>query len=777
LTSFVGRERELADLQKLLGVSPLVTLVGTGGTGKTRLALHLARSVEDRFRHGVAFVPLAPIVEPGQLLPTVAQTLGLPEIGRRDPLVVLSEYLRDRELLLVLDNFEHLLPADRALVDLIEECSRLAIVVTSRFPLRLSPEQEYEVRPLSVPQPGCQPANDAESVAALLRFDSVRLFVERARAVKADFDVTPCDVDALAKICSHLDGLPLAVELAAARVRLYPLKMMADRLSVAPWERRTSPLQLLDGGPRDVPERHRTLRSTIDWSYALLTDSEQVLFRRLAIFFGGASLEAIQACAGSSSSVDRRWAAAPDEVLADAEALIAKNLLVRKSGLDGNLRLDMLEMIREFGLERLAEAGELDATRRWHAEYFATIAHRAEPHLRGREQQLWLDRLEADHDNLRAALGWGLTADYGSGLALRLAGALAPFWLDRGYASEGRRWLERALAVANGSSSARLKALYGAAWLAHVQRDGQAARGYMDAAERLAIELDDRWALAWIRHLAGRVAYFEGDAASATRLAQQSLALSRELGDDWLIAWALHLLGLAAHIAGDYANARGSYDAALEIRRQLGYAEGIGICLNLLAIVAYRQHDLARAQALAHESLVTLRDLGARWTVHNPLVTIAAVAAATGRSVVAVRLSAAIDVFSQLVDVTPIPLAEDMLDDALTAARLNLGGRTYAASWESGRLLSLDDAVSEALAESADPEPHDDGSTSSPAGLSPREREVLQLIAAGNSSKAIARTLAVSVTTIERHITHVYEKLGVHGRAEATSYALRHGLA
>jgi non-specific serine/threonine protein kinase len=691
--------------------------------------------------------------------------------------MVLSEYLRDRELLLLLDNFEHLLPADGSLVDLIAECSRLTMVVTSRFPLRLSPEQEYEVRPLSVPRTGWQPADDANSVAALLRFDSVRLFVERARTVKADFEVTPSDVDALATICCHLDGLPLAVELAAARVRLYPLTMMADRLSIEPWERRTSPLQLLDGGPRDVPVRHQTLRSTIDWSYALLTDSEQVLFRRLAIFYGGASLEAIQACAASSSSVDRRWAAAPDEVLADAEALIAKSLVVRKTGRDGDLRLDMLEMIREFGLERLAEAGELDATRRWHAGYFAALADRAELHMRGREQQVWLDRLEADHDNFRAALGWGLSSDHGSGLSLRLAGALAPFWLDRGYVSEGRRWLERALETATGSGPARLKALYGAAWLAHVQRDGVAARGSMDAAETVAVELDDRWALAWIQHLAGRVAYFEGDATGASTLAQRSLALARELDDDWLIAWGLHLLGLAAHIAGDYATARGHYETALEIRQQLGYAEGIGICLNLLAMVAYRQQDLAKAHVLAHESLVTLRDLGARWTVHNPLVTIAVVAAAAGRSALAVRLGAAIETFSQLVDVAPIPLAENMLDDALTAARSNLGEQAYAAAWEGGRQLTLDDAVSEAMAANGDPELRGVTATRSTAGLSSREYEVLQLIAAGHSSKQIARTLAVSVTTVERHITHVYEKLDVHSRAEATSYALRHGLA
>ncbi|MBV9357545.1 MAG: tetratricopeptide repeat protein, partial [Chloroflexi bacterium] len=367
-------------------------------------------------------------------------------------------------------------------------------------------------------------------------------------------------------------------------------------------------------------------------------------------------------------------------------------------------------------------------------------------------------------------------SDEGATTALRLSGALAWFWLDRGYTSEGRRWLDRTLAAAGGAPAARLKALCGAGWLAHVQRDAPTARRCLEPAVMLASELGDGWALAWAHHVLGRVAYFEGDATSAGRLAEESLAVARELGDDWLVAWALHLLGLAAHIAGRYADARTYYKEAVSIRRRLGYREGIGICLSLLAMLAYRQRELASAGALAHESLVMLRDLGARWTVHNSLVILAVVAGALGRPEQMVRLAAATDAYSQVVDVTPVPLAETMLRDALATAQSELGQATYAQVWAAGRALSLDQAVAEALALAHATETSSSARGDGVSALSPREQEVLRLIVAGQASKEIARALAVSVTTVERHITHLYDKLGVRGRAEATAYALRHGL-
>jgi non-specific serine/threonine protein kinase len=777
LTSFVGRERELERLKTLLLRTRLLTLTGPGGSGKTRLAIRLASDLASRFEHGVEFVPLASVLDSGLVFPTVARVLGLPEIGRREPIDVLREYLEARQLLLVLDNFEQLVSAGPRLVELLGCCPKLTILVTSRFALRVSGEQEYAVPPLSLPDATLRDADLSEPLAALQCSEAAQLFLERARAVQSDFTVSGSDAGALADVCRRLDGLPLAIELAAARVRLLPPASLAAHLAGPTWRRDTGALPLLVDGARDLPERQQTLRATIAWSYDLLSASEQALFRYVSVFCGGATLSAIQACTTTSGIVDCRWAAAPDEVLRDVEALIAKSLLERRSGPLGEPRFVLLETIREFGLERLAESGELEAMRRWHAGYYLALAELAEPLLRGAEQRFWLDRLESEHDNLRAALEWAVTTHDGGESAARLAGALAWFWLDRGYASEGRAWVERALGVGRSTPVVCLKVLCGAAWLAHVQRDALAACRYLDTAQALATEQNDRWTLAWTSHLRGRVAYFDGDVVAAQECGQHSLALARETDDPWLIAWALHLLGLAAHISGSYPEARAYYEEALAIRRQLGYLEGIGICLNLLAMVAYRQGELPSARALAHESLVDLWDIEAQWTVHNPLVTLTVVAAAAGQAEQSVRLAAATQAFSELVDVSPIPLAEKMLGDALAAVRTQLGEARYSAAWTEGRLLALDDAIAEALAVSNAPDPGGSTTSGPLSTLSSREHDVLRLIIDGYTSKEIAQALAISVTTVERHITHVYEKLGVRSRAEATSYALRNGVA
>ena len=777
LTSFVGREQELVQLKQLLFGGRLLTLTGPGGSGKTRLAIRLAADVIERFEDGVEFVPLASLPDPAMVLPTIAQALGLPEVGGRDPFEALREYLQGRHLLLVLDNFEHLLSAGPRLVDLLACCPRLVLLVTSRFALRLSGEQEYAVPPLAVPDATWAHADVSERVALLQRSEAVRLFVDRARAVQPDFAVSAAEAVALADICRRLDGLPLAIELAAARIRLLPLASLAAHLAAPSWQRNRSTLRLLTGGARDLPERQQTLRATIAWSYALLTASEQTLLRYLSVFCAGATLAAIHACTAASCVTDRRSAAAPDDVLSDVEALIAKSLLLRSTGPQGEPRYVLLETIREFGLERLTEAGELEPVRRWHTDHYLALAEQAEPLLRGADERDWLDRLEAEHDNVRAALEWALATPRADTNALRLAGALAWFWLTRGYTSEGRRWLDRALATDQGPTSPRLKALYGAGWLAHIQRDSSAARQHLTAAVTLARQLGDNWALAWAQQLLGRVAYFDGDAPTARSLAEHSLALARELGDEWLIAWALHLLGLAAHIDGRYDEAQARYERALRSRRQLGHVEGIGICLSLLAMIAYRRGELALARGLAHESLLTLRDLGARWVVQNPLVTIAAVAGALGAHEQAVGLAAASDTFGQLADVTPIPLAETIIHEALAAARSALPEASYAAAWAAGRALSLDEAIAQALVVFGPTVFEQSVLSNRGAALSPREREVLRLIAAGDTSKEIARALGTSVTTVERHITHLYEKIGVRGRAEATAYAFRRGLA
>jgi DNA-binding CsgD family transcriptional regulator/tetratricopeptide (TPR) repeat protein len=472
------------------------------------------------------------------------------------------------------------------------------------------------------------------------------------------------------------------------------------------------------------------------------------------------------------------------DVLDHVESLIAKSLLRQQTDPTGEPRLTMLETIREYGLERLAEFGTLEAIRRWHAEHFLALAEEAEPLLRGPEQGAWLDRLEAEHDNFRATLEWSLSSAGNPETALRLSGALVWFWQTRSYATEGRRWLMAALEGRAGSPAARMKALYGAGWLAHLQRDSAVAQPLLEESLALTRELGDNWTAAWVLYLLGRVAYFEGDSGTARARGEACLAMAQELGDRWLVAFGLHILGLAAHIEADYPAARSFYERSLAIRLELGFQEGIGIMLQLLGMIAYREGDYATARALCHEGLGLLWKLGARWIVGNSISAFASLAATQRQPERAVRLAGATAILSETISVLPIPLAQGMLEETLEVARRTLGEEAYARAWAEGRALSLEGAIAEARAvevwpppgapDGHGPAPKFDGY---PAGLTPREVEVLRLVAAGRTTREIADELVVSVPTVERHITHIYGKIGVRGRAEATAYALKQGLA
>jgi DNA-binding CsgD family transcriptional regulator/tetratricopeptide (TPR) repeat protein len=444
----------------------------------------------------------------------------------------------------------------------------------------------------------------------------------------------------------------------------------------------------------------------------------------------------------------------------------------------------LLETAREPGLEQHPPAGELNALRRWHAGHFLALAEEAVPRLRGPEQRAWLDRLGDEHANLRAALEWSLTEGQQSDAALRLSGALAWFWVSRTYISEGHRWLDRALAGSPPHPSARLKALYGLGWLAHISYDTRTAQACLRPALDLARELDDRWAVAWILHLLGRDAYFSDDAVTAREFAEQSLQVARDLGDEWLIAWPHHLLGLAAHIAGDYSTAAVRYEEALAIRRRIGFREGFGICSFLLALVRYQQGELASAYALNRETILMLHELRSRFAIQNPLA-LAAILASPTWPEQAVRLAGAVQALGESTRIPPIPLIAGPLKAMLDQARGALPEAVFAAAWAEGQAMTLDEAVATALTIEAPPATDGEAGPAAPtsatrptppAGLSPREVEVLRLIAAGRASKEIADELVLSVRTVERHITHIYEKIGARGRADATAFALKHGL-
>jgi predicted ATPase len=758
-TPFIGREREIDQIAGLLRDPRIrmVTLTGPGGTGKTRLALQVGTTVLPDFRDGVFFVDLAPLTDPALVASAVAEVLGVKEAADRTLLDALVHHLTEKHLLLVLDNYEHLLDASPVTATLLDECRELHILVTSRIPLHLSREHEYAVPPLSVPDLMHLP-----TVASLSQYESVALFINRARAVKANFEVTNDTAPAVAEICSRLDGLPLAIELAAARIKLFPPLALLQRLNHR--------LKLLTGGARDRPTRQQTLRNTIDWSYSLLTQPEQTLFARLSVFAGGCTLEAAEAVRGQEGEI---------EIVDGVTSLLEQNLLREMA--EDEPRFAMLETIREYAKERLEAGDEAEGVRERHGAFYLRLAEEAESELGGPQQVRWLNRLESEHDNLRAALGWMLVEQRAEE-GLRLAGALWRFWLNHGHFSEGRRWLERALAVAGGGSSAvRAKALNGAGNLAFAQGDYERTTTLHDESLTLRRELGDARGIAGSLMNLGNVAFAQGDYEHATTLYDESLTLFRELGDTGGIAGSLSNLGLVARIQGDYERATalhdesltllrelgdtGSiaysllnlgivarnqgdyeratvlydegqalvrelgdtgniafslmnlgtvardqgdyeratalYDEGLTLLRELGDADGIAKSLNNLGIVAFVQEEYERATTLCRESLVLARELGNNHLAVESLEPLGDVAAARHEPERAARLWGAADAWRGANGVPLPPVERQRHERMIAEARQQLDEATWTAAWEEGRAMSLEQTIQYALGESS----------------------------------------------------------------------------
>src|SRR5215208_3437059 len=720
-TPLVGREKEVAEVRDLLrqGETRLLTLTGPGGIGKTRLALQAAADLLDDFPDGTFFVPLATLTDAELLLPAVAETLGVRETGDQPLGETLKDYLRERHLLLLLDNFEQVLGAAPAVTELLGAAPGLKVLVTSRTPLRLYGEKEYAVPPLSVPD-----VKHLPDLKTLSQYEAVRLFIERAKSAKVDFEVTDESAPAVAEICVRLDGLPLAIELAAARIKMLPPRAMLHRLG--------SRLKLLTGGARDLPERQRTLRATIEWSYALLDEGEQLLFGRLAVFSGGRTLEAIEAIcdAAGDLSVD-----AFDGI----SSLLDKSLIRQEEGPGGEPRFVMLETVHAFAREKLGESSEAEEIKRVHAQYFLTLAEEADPELRGQDQLEWLERLEAEHDNMRAALSWALGCKEAE-VALRLGGALWWFWWMRGYYSEGRRWLQEALAMdGRGSPGSRAMALAGAGRLASVQGDfDRAKEACQEGLELLAHEEASEAKLKLLESL-GWVASEREEHSQAKQLYEESLALSREMGDTWWIAESLLGLAFVSHNRGDYERATELYEQSMSLFREQGDKEFLATCLGSLAMLVYSQGDLGRAAQLTEEAATLFKNLGDRGGVSivlynlgwiallhdqlsraadlyresltfawdaglNPIVQVAlegfaCVAGAEGETERAARLWGAAQA---LQEAKGIPRDPDFLAEAdtrISAVRSGMGEQAWEEAWRKGRTMTLDEAVSYALEE------------------------------------------------------------------------------
>lgn len=600
ITSFIGRTQELTEVNHLLDLSRLVTLTGPPGTGKTRLALQVAADMAETFEDGVFFVSLAPIRDPALVANSIAQVLGVLEPGGESLLNAITNALRDKHLLLVLDNFEHLLPAAPLVGELLAAAPRLAVLATSREMLRLYGEHEFSVPPLRLPD--LKQPLAAETIRS---YEAVALFHHRAQAASPGFALDDENAASVATICVHLDGLPLAIELAAARARLYAPQTLLVRLG--------SRLEALAEGPRDLPARQRTLRDTLAWSYELLDVDEKILFARLGIFAGGCTLDSAEAVCGEGLALD---------VVSGLESLLNKNLLRQEQGFDGEPRFIMLETMREYALEKLRESGELERVSQRHAQHFLNIAEESFPQLFSPDQSWWLSRLETEHDNFRAALRWSLTQDDPDQMSLRFVGLLSRrFWEVRGHLSEGRVWLSKALTLkhANLRTKARADALSGVAELAYMQSDFAGTRALYQEALEIYRELGDRYHVAHSMLGLGDVATEIGDYDSAMPLFLEACALMRQVGDGRGYGRALTLLAWGALRPGNYEQARACLEEALVLFDQIHDKASLGLVYSGLGEVALRQGRLDDANDLLKKSLSLRHELGEKWGLGTSL--------------------------------------------------------------------------------------------------------------------------------------------------------------
>jgi non-specific serine/threonine protein kinase len=721
LTSFIGREREITEVKRLISTSYLLTLTGSGGCGKTRLALEVAAGLLEEFPDGVWFVEFSALSNPSLVPQAVVGALGLSEQLGRPPLATLSDYLQSKKILLVLDNCEHLIEACAILADaLMRSCPRLRILATSREGLGIAGETTWRVPSLSTPDPKLfiHPTQDKPrpvEASTLTQYESVRLFIDRAEALLPGFTATDHNAAAVAEICRRLDGIPLAIELAAACVDTLSVGEIASQLGDC--------FRLLTTGSRTAPPRQQTLRATMDWSYNLLSEVERLLLRRLSVFAGGFTLDGAEAvCADGVPS---------NEILGLLMRLVKKSLVTVDH--EEGMRYRLLETIRQYGLEKLIEAGEESAVRGRHRDWYLSLAERIEPELRGADQKAWLDRLEVEHDNLRAALGWSLEGREVSE-GLRLAGALWRFWYVRGYLSEGCRWLERALEEGVGASaSVRAKALCGAGIMMWRHEDYSRAKAFFEESIALFRELGDKWGMAeslrglgfvardrsdykraaalfeeslslfkeiedkkgivWPLNDLGVVALSQGEYSLAMARCEESLSLFRELGDGWGMAVSLNILGSTAYYQGYYSRSAALFEESLSLFQELGDKHGIAWCLEGLAGVAVAQGQPERAAELCRESLALYSELGNKKDIPGCLECLARAAVAQRQPEQAARLFGTAEALRKTAGV-PLPFPDRAdYDRSVAAVREGLGEEAFRVLWEEGRRMTLEEAI------------------------------------------------------------------------------------
>ncbi len=757
LTSFIGRERELAQAKRLLADSYLVTLTGPGGSGKTRVCIALAAAVAGDYPDGVYFVPLAPVRDPGLVPSTIARSIGLQDARDRSLMEHLVSQLCGRQLLLVLDNFEHLLAAAPIVTRLLQETSAVRILVSSRSSLRISGEQECPVPPLAVPGEEARP-----TAASLAACESVRLFAERAAAAVPGFAVDDESAPAIAHIARRLDGLPLAIELAAARVKLLPPEAILPRLEHS--------LGLLTGGRRDVPDRQQTLRATIAWSYDLLTDGARRLLAVCSVFAGGASLEFIETIRGAAADTGL-------PVLDGLQELVDQSLMRQVRG-PGPVRYAMLETIREYAAECLEAMPEAERVRRAHAAAFlALVETGGRPHA-GLARKDWLQRVELEQNNIRAALSWYRQHDLP--VALRLAASMSAFWSLRGHHTEGRQRLDELLSLVPGESINRVSALNGAAWLAIDQGEYARAADLLGQSIALSHRLGDTVGEGIATLYLGRCKMSSLRIVEAAPEVERGVALMHEAGDRPAIACSMFYSGLAALLTGRLEASCDLFGRCAALAAELGLTPLGARARQMLGFPLLELGEIAAARAAMAESFPEIMDVGDRWVIQIGLSGFIGLAAKTGRPRMALRLAGAADAYRDVNEFSlPEPIAE-MVDRWLAPARAQ-AGRAADRLRADGRRLSPEEAVGLVLAN----EPAEPGRQSasrlgprrgSSSALTRREAEVAALAARGLTNRDIAAQLFLSVRTVEVHVDHALTKLGFRTRTQLAAWVLEEGL-